>query len=105
MSFDVRTDGLYGNLRFAVRDAGDFVVAIHSSGTNIVANTWYHVAIVRYGTTGLFFIDGVLQSTTGTDFGSTTIPNYTSTATIGWTDFGYCKGYLDEVRGKGIAVD
>ncbi len=45
---------------------------ITTGSTVLSPNTWYHVAFVRNGTTGTFYIDGVADSTT-VSFGSDSI--------------------------------
>ncbi len=68
-----------------------------------VAGTWYHIALVRSGSTWYFFQNGVLQSTTTStasfDNGGAARPVY-----IGWSGYSttitneYYNGYLDEIR-------
>ncbi len=71
-------------------------------------NTWYHVAIVRHGADGLFFVNGVKTGATG-NFGTDVLYSATSPLYIGSVfsggEPGYLfNGYLDEFRiSKGIA--
>jgi hypothetical protein len=68
-----------------------------------VAGTWYHIAMVRSGSTWYFFQNGVLQSTTTStasfDNGGVARPVY-----VGWSGYSttianeYYNGYLDEIR-------
>ena len=65
--------------------------------TNLVAGTWYHVAVVRGGTTIKLFLDGVQESTDLTDssnFG-TTKPMKIGSDDAGANCF---PGYIDELR-------
>lgn len=77
--------------------------SINFSWTPII-NTWYHLALVRSGSSWYFFVDGV--QTGGTQTNSGTTPNPSSVLTIGrdaenWLSF---TGYLSELRiSKGIA--
>lgn len=71
-------------------------------------NTWYHIAFVRNGTTGLIFIDGVSQSLDeGTAFGTTDVLDVAASVAISGEDTGGgsgVKGWIDEFRvSKGIA--
>lgn len=70
-------------------------------------NTWYHLAFVRNGTTGLIFIDGISQTLTGnTVFNINDTGDYASILYIGDWGIGtqYVNGWMDEVRiSKGIA--
>lgn len=71
------------------------------------ADQWYHLALVRSGSTIYFFIDGVSQSITETTAISTnSVPDFSGVANIGF-DIGnttYFNGYIDELRiSKGIA--
>ena len=47
-----------GNLFFYFGSGTGSINTAESSGTTISTNTWYHVAVVKDGTTGRFFIDG-----------------------------------------------
>lgn len=90
---------------------------IRSGGTNIVslpfawnpaAATWYHVALVKQGTTGYkCFVDGTQIGSTQTD--TDVIPNFNGVLRVGCFtstagDNYYLNGWLDEIRiSKGIA--
>jgi hypothetical protein len=68
-----------------------------ASGTTIVANTWYHLAVVRTGASSFaVYVNGVLDGT----FSDTT--NITSTTfTVGFTPpsgTSYFSGYISNVR-------
>lgn len=71
---------------------------------SLVVNTWYHVAVVRSGTTYTLYVDGV--SAGSTNPGSAP-PNTTSVFTIGGNSAATTQlfmGYIDEFRvSKGIA--
>ena len=77
---------------------------ISSDAWSPVADTWYHVAVVKQGATGyLMFIDGTQIGTTQTD--TSTIPDFAGTLRIGiHTTGNYLNGWVDEFRtSKGIA--
>jgi len=76
-------------LVFGINDVG--VVNTYSWSPS--ADTWYHVAASRSGTTCKLFIDGseVDSDTNSTDFGSDGIQ-------IGYTGAGNWNGYMDEIR-------
>jgi hypothetical protein len=70
----------------------------------IIGSTWYHVALVRSGTTNRIYVDGISGGS------NTRTPNFGSgtTLVIGrtYSDFNgeYWNGYIDEVRiTKGVA--
>jgi hypothetical protein len=95
------------NLRFAIRTAGVTTVTIDQAWDPATA-TWYHVAIVKNGTTGyLHFIDGTQIGSTTTD--TDPISNMTgnlriakTTASTGVESF--FAGWMDELRiSKGVA--
>lgn len=70
-------------------------------------NTWYHVAFVRSGTTGYFFVNGASPGTqnTTTDFGSGNVGVTSGDVQIGaMNGLVAFNGWIDEVRvSKGIA--
>lgn len=71
-------------------------------------DTWYHVAVVRSGSTIYMFINGVSQSVTeDTAIGSSSIPDLAAAINIGGDSVAgshYLNGWLDEYRiSKGIA--
>ena len=72
-------------------------------------NRWYHVAFVRVGTTGYFFIDGVRQTTTQiVAFGTNDTGNIAADVNIGGAVSGWgsedFNGWMDELRiSKGMA--
>jgi len=67
---------------------------------------WHHIAVVRNGTSGLLFVDGVSKAlTTGTSFSTNDVGNIASSLYVGTRGGAlYHAGYLDELRiSKGIA--
>jgi hypothetical protein len=79
---------------------------IMSSAWSAQINTWYHIAIVRYGATAKLFINGVSQTLTETlAFSSNDVGDVSSVLYIGYYNGGYyALGYMDEYRiSKGIA--
>lgn len=94
-------------LRYQVRSSGSNIVLIDNSWNPATA-TWYHVALVKNGTSGyMMFVNGSQIGTTQTD--TSTIPNYAGGATIGvFVDASgtsnYLNGWMDEMRiSKGVA--
>lgn len=83
---------------------GSYVMTSAWSGAAIT--TWYHIAFVRNGTTGLIFINGVSQPLTETTaFAANDVGDLASTLRIGAYNASlYVNGWLDEFRiSKGIA--
>lgn len=94
-------------LYFYVRDAGVDTVTVNNAWNPATA-TWYHVAIVKNGTSGyMMFIDGVQIGVTQTD--TSVIPNIASPLYVGvYTSSAGATtplaGWLDEFRiSKGVA--
>ena len=89
------------NLRFIAYVAG--VQQVLLSGTmSTTANTWYHVAVVRSGTTSTLYLNGTALDS---DTGLFNIPNSTGKLFIGDQNDGSdgsagdgVNGYMDEVR-------
>ncbi|MDP3052476.1 MAG: LamG-like jellyroll fold domain-containing protein [bacterium] len=100
---DGNTSPDLGKFRFLVVEGG--VVKINViSDTAIVADTWYHIAVVRNGDNLKMYYNGI-QVATGDFSASYSIPDFTGNWTIGWRgSIRYFNGYLDELRiSKGIA--
>jgi len=102
---NIRLDG--NALYFAVRSGGTIIVNV-SNAWNPATATWYHLAIVKQGTTGYkMFVDGSQIGTTQTD--TDVIPSWTGTFQVGryssdGSTHGYLNGWIDELRiSKGIA--
>jgi hypothetical protein len=94
-------------LNILVRSGGVNTVNLNNAW-NPAGSTWYHVAIVKQGTTGyLMFVDGTQIGTTQTD--TSTMPNFAGGITIGRrvNASGVAQelnGWLDEFRiSKGVA--
>lgn len=72
-------------------------------------NTWYHLAVVRSGSTCYMFVDGVSQAVTQQyAFDDANITNLTASFVVGTSGYVgfefYYNGHLDEIRlSKGIA--
>jgi hypothetical protein len=80
-------------------------VTTTTSTSSISASTWTHIAVVRSGSTGYFFIGGALDATT-ISFGSASLYNSTAALGIGGRLDGgrSLDGWLDDVRiTKGVA--
>jgi hypothetical protein len=116
-----RNQRLMGNLPLNTFNSGCWAIGFNTSNggklhmdinnvlnnwvatTAQVAGTWYHIALVRSGSTWYFFQNGILQSTTTSsasfDNGGTARPVY-----FGWSGYStsitneYYNGYLDEIR-------
>ncbi|AOV60911.1 virion structural protein [Synechococcus phage S-CAM22] len=99
--FDMRTAGtevsayLYldgANLKYYVN--GSVVI---TGATNLVANTWYHVAVSRTSTTTKMFLDGTQEGSNFSDSGNygSTKPVRIGAAFDASADF---PGYIDEFR-------
>lgn len=97
-------------LRFTGSSAASTFIDLRANGLSFSANTWYHIALVRNGTTSsdwFWFKDGVSQALT-LQSGSydCTLPNLAAVLDIGKmrTSTNYLNGWLDEIRiSKGIA--
>ena len=90
-------------LRMQITSA-DVVIVSASNAWNPEANVWYHVAIVKNGTSGyMTFVDGVQIGTTQTD--TDPMPNFAGSLNIGLYNTGsFLNGWMDELRiSKGIA--
>lgn len=63
------------------------------------ANTWFHVAVVRSGSTVKLFKDGTQQGSDGTDSNTIFALSETNELRIGRNAFtAYMNGYIDEIR-------
>jgi hypothetical protein len=86
-----------------VISGGVVTVSIVKTAT-VSASTWYHVALVRSGSSWYIFQDGTQVGTTGSD--SDSVPDYAGSLYIGQYGGGgaYFNGWLDELRiSKGVA--
>ena len=72
------TDGNPGGLNGSINTTGSL-----TTPGNIPANTWFHVAYVRTGTAGAFFVNGVPRTWNGT----TTVASVTDTKDYTSTNF------------------
>ena len=83
-------------LQFSSHHIGGSNIDIVTSGANITADQWAHIAVVRSGTTAKIYVDGV-EKGTGTLTDNITVA---ATTTIGYIGEGssYFHGYIDEVR-------
>ena len=101
------TDGTYPTLRSngtAIEYVANGIIAI--TGSTLSANTWYHLAVTRSGTSTKLFLDGNQVGSTYTD--STNYSSGTSRPLIGGSGYHVTtlstNGYIDDVRvTKGIA--
>lgn len=95
LDFVLEIDSANGNLKFS---AGNNATISILSNSAVPLNAWSHVAISRVSGVTRMFVDGTLQSSTST--GSFSIPNNTTTLTIGKssTNSDPFSGYIDEIR-------
>lgn len=100
-SWTLRWDNTGTSWVFSITSSGSEVVGIVASDA-LAINTWYHVALVKSGTTYTIYRDGVSKGST-TD--SDNPANYTGLFLIGGVgDTNDLDGYMDEFRlSKGIA--
>jgi uncharacterized repeat protein (TIGR02543 family) len=77
-TFSLFTDGNPGGLNGSINTTGSL-----TTPGNIPANTWFHVAYVRTGTAGAFFVNGVPRTSNGT----TTVASVTDTKDYTSTNF------------------
>ena len=94
-------------LYFSVRTADTLVINVNNAWNPATA-TWYHVAIVKNGTSGyMMFVEGSQIGSTQTD--TDTMANLSATLQVGRTIdsssvSSYFNGWMDELRiSKGIA--
>ena len=91
---------------FAYHNGASEQIVLNSGTTGWATNTWYHVAVVRNGTTWTMYRDGVsVAQVTGN---STTMPDIVGALWIGNRNYGGnsapLNGYLDDLRiTKGVA--
>lgn len=95
------------SIRFIVISSG-VSLADYSFTWNPTVGLWYHLAIVRSGSSLLLFINGTLTSwtSTGVSISTNSVPDFSAQVQIGGrTDTAHWfEGYLDEYRvSKGIA--
>ena len=94
----IRQDG--AKIRYWVNGYQNII----TSSSNIAANTWYHIALVRNGGTTTLYINGVANATSNITpvFGTNT--NYVIGKTYTNYDLEGFLGYIDDLRiTKGIA--
>lgn len=90
------------NTLFFTQNAGSATEANSAA----VAGTWYHVAVVRSGTTIRMYIDGIVQTLTGpfTDSTNYTLPTTLYVGNYGTTAGDSFDGQIDDLRiTKGVA--
>ena len=91
---------------FAYHNGTSELVTLNSGTSGWATGTWYHVAVVRSGTTWTMYRDGVsVAQVTGN---STTMPDIVGALWIGNRNYGGnsapLNGYLDDIRiTKGVA--
>lgn len=94
------TNGMY----FKVVSGGSIILDVYTVGgaSGWSINTWYHVAVVRYGNVWTIYRDGTAVATLTQN---TTVPTFTGSFDVGAGNLTYAaNGYIDEFRfSKGIA--
>ena len=91
--------------------SGNVTKAAYSIPWTLSYNTWYHIAFVRNGSSGTFYINGVSQTTTVDTAFTGSLSGLTGNIWIGKHGYGdglagggHLNGYLEEFRfSKGIA--
>ena len=94
------TSGLF----FIAKEGGSALVFVRTAWTPTI-NTWYHIVVVRSGSTFKIFVDGVDETTSGGTYagalpvltGNTYIGRYSAASTS------YTDGYAGEFRISNIA--
>lgn len=108
-NFTFSADGVGGwRLAWRITSGGSEIVNILNAWSGVTTNTWYHVALVKNGTSGyMMFVNGNQIGSTQTN--TNVIPDLAAQIEIGkWKDFFnfdyYLNGWIDEFRiSKGIA--
>ena len=96
----------YGELHFRWTTGNSNNILLQGGPLNWADDTWYHLAVVRYGNVFTMYRDGF---NVGRETNSTTLSNFTSPLTVGVQDTtatgaSPVNGYMDEVRiSKGVA--
>lgn len=87
-----------GGMTLQIQTAG-VNVGLYSATCTVSLSTWTHLALVRSGSSIIFFINGVAQSTIVTTTLSS-FPDLAAEVTIGKEAFGtnFLSGFLDEYR-------
>ena len=87
-------------LAFRSYNAGNEAYVSTASAVSFNTAQWYHIAIVRNGSSILIFVNGISQATTVTQFPGT-LTNFSAVLSVGGAPAGLgysIIGYLDEVR-------
>lgn len=107
-AFDFFIYGPSGSRRpfFSYTSDGSTTTTVQGSGIDLLADTWYHLAVVRYGTSLKIYVNGT--SVASNTIGSAFIYSNSNALYIGALYSGglssYYNGYMDELRiSKGIA--
>lgn len=102
LSWNFSLDGdASGKMRFYYSTSGTSITGSADSASALSANTWYHVAAVRNGSSLIVYLDGV--GGTSHNIGASTIADKTMALAIGRQSLtasnkGDFNGYIDEVR-------
>lgn len=99
-------DNASGRLYYYVRDSGSFTVTVYATWSPD-ADTWYHVAVERFGSAWALYVDGTDVTSSGTPDASVP-PDYAAAFWIGryYNGASYydLAGWIDEFRvSKGVA--
>lgn len=94
-----------------INASGKFRALVQTSGGQVIidgtttpsANTWYHVAVARYGGTVTLYVNGVAEATGSVS--TNALVTETSPVYVGAYNYGFpLTGYIDDLRiTKGIA--
>ena len=84
------------NWHFLTTLAGANLVELFSSNVLPVINTWYHVAVVRYGNVWSLYVNGAILDTVTS---AATYPDYSGVLSIGRSSTSeYVDAWIDELR-------
>ena len=89
---------LAGNMTFHIQNPAGSTTNINWVWTPPAADTWYHLAIVRNGSSWYFFVDGV--QTGGTQTSSIAVPDVSDPINFGsdGENWAFFTGHMDEIR-------
>lgn len=115
--FQINTGGVV-RLQYSTDGTAQTTITCTTSGSGLQLNTWYHIAFVRSGNTGTFYIDGVADATTA-NLTAVTLHSGTGTIWLGRSenqgsqsghyhaDFATWKGYAlstDEIKSLACGI-
>jgi len=96
-----------GKILFQYKNNNDIAVSFSkfTSASNLNTGVWHHISVARNGTSAQIYIDGVANTTTGTDVAANTVAMQAQPVNIGarvidgnGTRQNFFSGQIDEVR-------